>query len=124
MTASHVVAGVVTVAIVRHGEQLRWSSMGTIEAAVTTIVRLIRLCQVPEERRRGFLEHASYGLGELLQRDIRLQLRGPPAQQFSCSQVHLRPAVRRRLQPPPCVPSHDPSADIFFGTPPAGPPFQ
>ncbi|BBE24647.1 hypothetical protein MN0502_35300 (plasmid) [Arthrobacter sp. MN05-02] len=45
---------------------------------MSTIVRLIRLCPVTEESRRGFLEYAPYGLYELLQCDTRLRLRGPP----------------------------------------------
>ncbi|BBE21345.1 hypothetical protein MN0502_02280 [Arthrobacter sp. MN05-02] len=56
--------------------------MGIIEAVVSTIVRLVRLCPVTESR-RGFLEYAPYGLYELLQCDTRLRLRGPPARELS-----------------------------------------
>jgi hypothetical protein len=85
MIASHLVAGLATVALVRRGEYLWWSLVGIIEAVVSTIVRLIRLCPVTEESRRGFLEYAPYGLYELLQGDTRLRLRGPPARELSFS---------------------------------------
>jgi hypothetical protein len=85
MIASHLVAGLVTVALVRRGEYLWWSLVGIIEAVVSTIVRLVRLCPVTEKSRRAFLEYAPYGLYELLQCDTRLRLRGPPARELSFS---------------------------------------
>jgi hypothetical protein len=85
MIASHLIAGLLTVALVRHGENLWWSLVGIIDAAVMTIVRLVRLCPVAEENRRNFTEHGPYRLYELLHCDARLRLRGPPAQRLSFS---------------------------------------
>jgi hypothetical protein len=85
MIASHLVAGLVTMALVRHGERLWWSLMGVLQAAVTTILCLVRLYPVSAGSRRGFIEYAPYGLHELLQCDTRLRLRGPPTQQLSFS---------------------------------------
>lgn len=83
MISSHLVAGVVTVALVRRGEQLWWSLIGIINAVVTHIVRLVRPCPVADERYRSANEHAPFGLYELLQGDTRLKLRGPPTLHFS-----------------------------------------
>lgn len=85
MMSSHLVAGFVTVALVRQGEQLWWSLIGILDAVVTHVVRLVRLCPVTDERYRAADEHAPFGLYELLQGDTRLQLRGPPAVRVSLS---------------------------------------
>ncbi|WP_235498718.1 hypothetical protein [Arthrobacter sp. Leaf234] len=85
MVCSHLVAGVVTIVLVRHGEQLWWSLIGILAAAVTHIVRLVRLCPVSRQMRRAVDAHAPFGLYELLHSDARLQLRGPPAPHLSSS---------------------------------------
>lgn len=85
MVCSHLVAGVVTVVLVRHGEQLWWSLIGILAAAVTNIVRLVRLCPVSGQLRRAMDGRAPVGLYELLHSDARLQLRGPPAAHLSFS---------------------------------------
>lgn len=85
MVCSHLVAGIVTMALVRHGEQLWWSLIGILTAAVTHIVRLVRLCPVSDQRCRAVDAHAPFGLYELLQSNARLQLRGPPTPHLSSS---------------------------------------
>lgn len=85
MVFSHLVAGVVTIVLVRHGEQLWWSLIGILAATVTHVVRLVRLCPVSRQLRRAVDVSAPFGLYELLHSDARLQLRGPPASHLSFS---------------------------------------
>jgi hypothetical protein len=85
MIASHIVAGIVTIALVRHGEHLWWSLIDILRAAVTSIARLVTLVPVTEMRRRAPGRPAPHGLYKLLHSDARLQLRGPPGRKLCFS---------------------------------------
>lgn len=83
MVTSHLVAGLVTIALVRHGEHLWWSLVGAVRSSVTTILGLVRLYPVALEDRRSVVEYTPHGLQELLQSDSRRRLRGPPVRRVS-----------------------------------------
>lgn len=78
MLVSHVVAGLLTAALVRHGEQLWWALLAAVGAVLTTITGLIRLLPVDDDARRDPARRAAFGLYELLHSDTRRRLRGPP----------------------------------------------
>jgi hypothetical protein len=83
MLLSHLVAGLLTVLVVRHGENLWWALLAILTATVTVIVRLVTLCPVGVAFPHTLASPAVVGLLKLLHGDTRLQLRGPPSPVFA-----------------------------------------
>jgi hypothetical protein len=78
MLLSHLVAGLLTVVIVRHGENVWWALLAILTATVTVVFRLVTLCPVGGAFPRTLASPAVAGLLKLLHCGTRLRLRGPP----------------------------------------------
>lgn len=78
MGTSHLCAGLLTVLLVRRGEGLWWSLVGILTAGLVVIARLLGSGPVPGLRRARPSTEPAAALYELLHRDTRLKLRGPP----------------------------------------------
>ncbi|WP_049830786.1 hypothetical protein [Arthrobacter sp. RIT-PI-e] len=78
MAVSHLCAGLLTVLLVLHGESLWWSLLGILTAALVVIVHLVAHRPPVYLRRVRPSAEPSPALYELLHRDTRFKLRGPP----------------------------------------------
>lgn len=83
MIVSHFAAGLLTIALVRHGEALWWALVGALAASLTAMIRWVGSCPVSEELRSLPVRPATLGMHDLLHADSRRRLRGPPVQQLS-----------------------------------------
>lgn len=78
MAFSHLCAGLLTVFLIRRGEGLWWSLMGILTAGLVVIARVVGPHPVADPRRARPTAEPAAALYELLHRDTRLKLRGPP----------------------------------------------
>lgn len=83
MGLSHLCAAAVTVFLVQRGESLWWSLGGILTAGLVAIVRLVNPHPVADLRRPRPSAEPAAALYELLHRETRLKLRGPPGREPS-----------------------------------------
>lgn len=83
MMVSHIAAGVLTVALVRHGEALWWSLVDILTASLSAVLQWAASCPVSNRLRSLPTRPAALGLYELLHADARRCLRGPPGTALS-----------------------------------------
>ena len=77
MLLSHMIAGLVTVFLVRHGEALWWALVGALSASLSALTQVVAASATPGPRSMPD-RPAVPGLNDLLLADARQHLRGPP----------------------------------------------
>ncbi|GAA1113133.1 hypothetical protein [Arthrobacter flavus] len=83
MLASHLAAGLLTIALVRHGEALWWALVGVLAASLTAMIRWVGSCPFSEKLRSLPVRPATLGMHDLLHANSRRRLRGPPVNRLS-----------------------------------------
>lgn len=78
MALSHLAAGLITIALVRHGESLWWALIGILTSSLSAMWERVRSCPVSELMGSLPTLPASLGMDDLLHANRQRLLRGPP----------------------------------------------